>query len=338
MQQRNTIGPPAVLQTAHALACARRSGSGSRAIRNPASTPLKGREYGAALIVALLLTALGAAVAAQLIQPLAGWLQREYLARDVQASYTLADAAASWSLTVLSGDARTSTIDHYGELWAIPLPATQVEGGTIEGRITDLQAKFNLNSVADSAGNRSEPNVQVCKAVFARAGVPLALAERLADAIDRDAIAATGQSESQAHGATLRNARIASLSDLISLGGFTESHLVALAPWVDVLPEPTPINVNTASPEMLAAALPNASADQWSRALAARQTKPFANVNELAVALGVPVAESAFSVSAHYFETIAQIKFDYVSHKITTRTQRKLGAWPLVYYRTVQNA
>ncbi|MGL5001755.1 MAG: hypothetical protein ACRDAM_02330, partial [Casimicrobium sp.] len=177
-------------------------------------------ESGAALIVALLLTALGAAVAAQLIQPLAGWLAREYRARDTQAAYTLADAAATWSLTVLTGDARTSTIDHLGELWAISLPPTQVEGGTIDGRIVDLQAKFNLNNLAQN-GLRSEPNVQVAKNIFARAGVPIALAERLVDAIDTDQVTATGQSESQVYESRFANASIETLADLVAIGGFT---------------------------------------------------------------------------------------------------------------------
>jgi general secretion pathway protein K len=293
---------------------------------------------GAALIVALLLTALGAAVAAQLIQPLAGWLKRGYVARDLQASYTLADAAATWSLTVLSGDARISTIDHYGELWAIALPPTQVEGGTIEGRITDLQAKFNLNSLIDAAGNRSDANVAVCAAIFARAGLPAALAERLTDALDRDNVTANGQSEAQAYGAQMRNARIGVLADLVALGGFTPSQITALAPWVDVLPDSTTININTASAETLAAALPAVSAEQWTRALAARQAKPFSSVSELGVALGVSVPEAAFSVNAQYFEMIAKISFDHVIHRITTRAQRKQGVAPSIYYRSVQNA
>jgi general secretion pathway protein K len=293
---------------------------------------------GAALIVALLLTALGAAVAAQLIQPLAGWLKREYVARDLQASYTLADAAATWSLTVLAGDARTSTIDHYGELWAIALPPTQVEGGTIEGRITDLQAKFNLNSVIDAAGNRSDANVVICAAVFARAGLPVALAQRLADALDRDQITASGQSETQAWGGSMRNARLNVLADLLTLGGFTPSQLAALAPWVDVLPESTPLNVNTATAEMLAAALPNVTAEKWAKALTARQSKPFSSVNELGTLVGDGLPDTAFSVSAQYFEMNAKIQFDYVLHRITIRTQRKQGVSPTIYYRSVQNA
>jgi general secretion pathway protein K len=310
----------------------------SYARRSPNPEAAQCGARGAALIVALLLTALGAAIAAQLIQPLAGWLQREYTARDLQASYTLSDAAATWSLAVLSGDARTSTIDHYGELWAIPLPPTQVEGGTIEGQIIDLQAKFNLNSLVTTNGTRNEANVAICKSIFERAGLPATLVERLADAIDTDGVTISGQSESQAYGATLRNARLDSLSDLLSVGGFSRAQIDALAAWVDVLPEPTPINVNTASPEMLAAVLPSASAEQWTKALAARRGKPFANANELGALLGTAVPETSFSANTQYFQMFAKIKFSYVIHQITIRSQRKLGERPVIYYRSVQNA
>jgi general secretion pathway protein K len=292
---------------------------------------------GAALIIALLLTALGAAVASQLIQPLAGWLAREYTARDTQASYTLADAAATWSLTVLTGDARASTIDHYGELWAIALPPTQVEGGTIEGRITDLQAKFNLNSVAPN-GVRSEANVTVATAIFARAGVPLELAQRLADAIDQDSITANGQSESQVYGTSFQNAKLDALSDLLSLGGFNSAHVEALAQWATVLPEASTINVNTASAEMLAAALPMIESAQWTKALAQRQVKPFTSIAEFSTAIGTQVQDSAFSVNAQYFEINSLILFDNTKHKITIRAQRKQGVAPVIYFRSVQNA
>ncbi|MGL4233607.1 MAG: type II secretion system minor pseudopilin GspK [Casimicrobium sp.] len=293
-------------------------------------------ESGAALIVALLLTALGAAVAAQLIQPLAGWLAREYRARDTQAAYTLADAAATWSLTVLTGDARTSTIDHLGELWAISLPPTQVEGGTIDGRIVDLQAKFNLNNLAPN-GLRSEPNVQVAKNIFARAGVPVALAERLVDAIDTDQITATGQSESQVYESRFANASIETLADLVAIGGFTAAHLDALAPYVDVLPNAVTINANTASPDLLAAALPSITSEQWAKAIAVRQSKPFASIAELSAALGTAVPDAAFSVASQHFEMRSTLTFERVTHKVTIRCRRPVGLPPSIYYRSVQN-
>ncbi len=297
----------------------------------------RSRAQGAALIIALLLTALGAAVAAQLIQPLAGWLAREYTSRDTQASYTLADAAATWSLTVLTGDARVSTIDHYGELWAIALPPTQVEGGTIEGRITDLQTRFNLNSLAPN-GVRSEANVAVARSLFARAGVPASLVDRLTEALDKDEVTATGQSESQVYGAVLRNAKIDTLADLLDIGGFSHSKLDALAPWVTVLPEASTININTASYDLLAAALPDVNEQQWAKAISARQSKPFSSVNDLATLLGTAVPASVFSVDTQHFEMNASITFSLTKHKVTIRTQRKKGETPKVFYRSVQNA
>lgn len=295
------------------------------------------RSRGAALILALLLTALGAAVAAQLIQPLAGWLSREYRARDLNAAYTLADAAATWSLTVLSGDARTSTIDHKGELWAIPLPRTQIEGGSIQGQISDLQAKFNLNHVAPN-GLRNDVALAVARNLFTRAGVPLALADRLADALDADDLAISGGSEAQTYGAPLPNRKLENLGELLSLGGFTQAHLDQLAPWVDVLPDSGGININTASADLLKAALPGISDAQWAKMLAVRDAKPFANVAEASLALGAPIPDTVFSVSTQFFEMNALISFDLVNHSIAIRAQRKPGLAAQIYYRNMRNA
>ena len=105
-----------------------------------------------------------------MIVPLSGWLGASTV-RATLRRVTLADASAAWALTVLAADARLGPVDHYGELWAT-LPATPVEGGSIEGRITDLQARFNLNSVAPR-GVRSAPNIALARTLFAQAGVPV---------------------------------------------------------------------------------------------------------------------------------------------------------------------
>jgi general secretion pathway protein K len=296
----------------------------------------EGSKRGAALIVAMLLTALGAAVATQLISPLSGWLAREYRARDTQASYTLADAAATWSLTVLAGDARNSTIDHLGELWAIPLPPTPVEGGTITGQITDLQSRFNLNSLAPN-GVRSDANVAVAASIFRRADIPLASLERLVDAIDRDDVSASGPSERQAYGQPLRNAKLDSLADLNDIGGFTSAQIDALANYVVVLPEASPLNINTASAALLEIVFADAQTDRLQAALAVRIAKPYASVTEFAQAIGIAVAPVAFSVDTQFFETKATIDFELVKHQILLRAQRQRGAPIFTYYRSTRN-
>jgi len=292
---------------------------------------------GAALVVAMLLTALGAAVAVQMIVPLSGWLEREYRARDTQASYTLADASAAWALTVLAADARLGPVDHYGELWATPLPATPVEGGSIEGRITDLQARFNLNSVAPR-GVRSAPNIALARTLFAQAGVPVGLVDVLADSIDRDEISDDGQSERQRYGRNLRNAPLRRFADLLDVPGITEAHVSALMAAVTVLPEATPINANTAAPTLIAAAFPGATRETLDRAIARRAQQPFASAGDLAAAIGQPLPDSMFSANTQYFAVDATIRFERAAHRVQLQISRPPNARPIVISRLIANA
>lgn len=292
---------------------------------------------GAALVVAMLLTALGAAIATQMIVPLSGWLEREYRARDTQASYTLADAAASWAITVLAADARLGPLDHYGELWATPLPPTPVEGGSIEGRITDLQAQFNLNNLAPR-GVKSAANIALAKALFAKAGVAPALVDTLADAIDKDELTDDGQSERQRYGQALRNAPLRDIADLLDVPGFTDAAARALSAIVVVLPEASPINANTASRGLIAAAFPAATPADLDRALARRAQQPFSNAGDLATLLAQPAVDGVFSISTQYFAVEAVIRFERVAHRVQLQIARPANGRPTLISRLISNA
>lgn len=294
------------------------------------------KSHGAALVIAMLLTALGAAVAVQMIVPLSGWMEREYRARDTQASYTLADAATSWAITVLAADLRLGPIDHYGELWATPLPTTPVEGGTIEGRITDLQSRFNLNNLAPR-GVKSPANITLAKALFTQAGVPINLVETVADAIDRDELTDDGQSERQRYGRALRNAPLARFSDLLDVPGFTDAFVRSLAAAMIVLPEASPINANTASRALVAAAFPAASTDTIDKALLRRAQQPFSAAADLATLLGQPSQDGVFSASSQYFAVEAVIRFERAAHRVQLQIARPPAGRPVAISRLISN-
>ena len=298
---------------------------------------MKHQFRGAALVIAMLLTALGAAVAVQMIVPLSGWMEREYRARDTQASYTLADAASSWAITVLAADLRLGPIDHYGELWATPLPPTPVEGGTIEGRITDLQARFNLNNLAPR-GVKSPANVTLAKVLFTQAGVPVNLVETLADAVDRDELTDDGQSERQRYGRVLRNAPLVRFADLLDVPGFTDVFVRNLAAVMIVLPEASPINANTASRALIATAFPAASADAIDKALLRRAQQPFSTGGDLATLLQQPTLEGVFSANSQYFAVEAVIRFERAAHRVQLQIARPPTARPVVISRLISNA
>ena len=298
---------------------------------------MKHQSRGAALVIAMLLTALGAAVAVQMIVPLSGWMEREYRARDTQASYTLADAASSWAITVLAADLRLGPIDHYGELWATPLPPTPVEGGTIEGRITDLQARFNLNNLAPR-GVKSPANITLAKVLFTQAGVPVNLVDALADAIDRDELTDDGQSERQRYGRVLRSAPLVRFADLLDVPGFTDVFVRNLAAVMIVLPEASPINANTASRALIATAFPAASADAIDKTLLRRAQQPFSAAGDLATLLQQPTLEGVFSANSQYFAVEAVIRFERAAHRVQLQIARPPAARPVVISRLISNA
>ena len=298
---------------------------------------MKHQSRGAALVIAMLLTALGAAVAVQMIVPLSGWMEREYRARDTQASYTLADAASSWAITVLAADLRLGPIDHYGELWATPLPPTPVEGGTIEGRITDLQSRFNLNNLAPR-GVKSPANITLAKVLFTQAGVPVNLVETLADAVDRDELTDDGQSERQRYGRVLRSAPLVRFADLLDVPGFTDVFVRNLAAVMIVLPEASPINANTASRALIATAFPAASADAIDKALLRRAQQPFSTGGDLATLLQQPTLDGVFSANSQHFAVEAVIRFERAAHRVQLQIARPPAARPVVISRLISNA
>src|SRR5271154_6388696 len=101
-------------------------------------------QRGAVVIVAMLIVAIAATAASLLLQQQDASVRQLEAARDYEQARWLLDGGTKWARVILRADARSSTIDHGGELWATGLPPTQIEQGTLSGEIRDLQGLFNL--------------------------------------------------------------------------------------------------------------------------------------------------------------------------------------------------
>ncbi|MFN3628852.1 MAG: type II secretion system minor pseudopilin GspK, partial [Casimicrobiaceae bacterium] len=273
----------------------------------------------------MLLTALGAAVAAQMLAPIAEWLGRERRAADLNAAYTLADAASAWALTVLAADRLRGDADHLGEPWATRLPATPIEGGVLEGYIVDLQAQFNLNSLVDR-GVAVPAVVAAARRVFAARGLDPSLADRLADALDADDLTASGQSEQQRYGRRLPNQPLSDLADLERIPGFGEAAISALAGHVAVLPTPTRVNANTAEVALLAVLLPEVEPAALTRFIEERGARPLISAAELPARLRGTQPEGLLSAGSDYFGVEARIRYGSVDHRLQLRIHRPATA------------
>ena len=119
--------------------------------------------------------------------------------------------------------------DHLAEAWAqIAQDDIAIEGGTFSLAISDAQGRFNLNNLA--GGNPAD--LQILQAILAELDLPdatgLRILARMADP-----------------------APLTALSDLLD-AGISADEVARLSPLVTVLPQPTPININTMPDAMFA--------------------------------------------------------------------------------------
>jgi general secretion pathway protein K len=240
------------------------------------------RQRGAALVVAMLVAAIAAAVATTLSVDGARWQAVVEGRRDHARAASLATAGVQWARQALADDATRGPVDHLGEPWAIPLPPTPVDGGSVEGRIDDAQARLNVNAIADDTSASAVARARLA-ALFARQGIDATLVDALADWIDADGVAREHGAEDEAYArerAVTANAPIARAAELAAVRGFTPASVARVAPYVVALPPDAGLNVNTAPAEVLATVLPALDADAIAAIVAMRRDRPFATLDD----------------------------------------------------------
>lgn len=216
------------------------------------------RQRGVAVILALLIVMLAATIAAYMAQQQSMWQQQvENQFNWVQAR-KIGITAIDWARAVLADDAGANSYDHPGELWTKQLPTATVENGQVTGKIEDQQGLFNLNNLV-SNGATNIAYVARFQRLLTLLDLPTELAGALADWMDTDGEVQSPGGAEDAYYLSLpqpyrtANRPLVELDELLLVKGFDAATLQRLRPYVSALPAPTPINVNFAPPEVLAA-------------------------------------------------------------------------------------
>ena len=306
-----------------------------------------GRSDGFALALALVLTAALAAGTLALLQSarMSGRRAAEAAARDRLRAAAAEGVRAALRRLADDDDLR---VDHTNETWAVPGGWVDPSGIAVNFRSTDAQAAFNLNNLAvptDTAPRR--PAEDILADLFAEWGDPLAAdhAGALRDWVDADG---EGRWETPLYRERKPPYACPDLpltgweEWLSSVAGFSREWLAR--PWGDrrfepparplrsvlaILPgparHPVPVNVNTASPEVLLAI---AGGDQagWVRALLSlREAEPLRSLEPLAV-LADPVRfdrmRAYLDVKSLYFTVEAEARLDNRSARVTALVRR----------------
>jgi general secretion pathway protein K len=229
----------------------------SRRTRTQAQRPrmLPHAQRGVALLVAVLLVALGTIIAAAVAYENAMTARRGTATYAFDQSILIAqgaEALAAYGVQQLvQKDAK-----HYiyaGQGWDKPYgPLEIVPGVMLTAYLEDLQGRFNLNSLVDSTGRPNLTQVAAFKALLAAVGLEEKWAGLLVDWIDTDAVPSIpdGAEDSTYLGQTppylTANRYITSTSELMALPGFDRQHYDLIAPYVAALPQGVKLNLCTA--------------------------------------------------------------------------------------------
>jgi general secretion pathway protein K len=265
--------------------------------------------------------------------------------QDQGQSRWLARGAVDWARNVLAEDARTSSSDHLGEMWATRIAPTPVEDGEVGGEIVDYSGYFNLNGLAENGVAVAE-QVESYKRLLQLIGVPpqdaASLAAALVDWLDANNERENNGAESDWYAAQGKRYRVANgpLADIDELGlvrGYSEDLINRLRSVAAVLPESTPINANTAPPEVLSALVPNLTIDEARVMAARRRARPFADAAGFLAQLprgAKPPPAGRFSVTSRYFLVGGRAKYGLAVTRMQVLLDRR-SVWPEIVWQKI---
>lgn len=338
-------------------------------------------QRGAALLAAMLTVTLVATLAAAAMWRQWRAVEIEAAERSrVQSAWVLV-GALDWARLILREDGRAGGADHLAEPWAIPLEEARltsflaaekniasdaIEGlpdAFMSGRIVDAQSKLNVNNLV-VGGKPVEAAVASFTKLFEllslptqevallttnlqRAGVGLAPtsgAEGTGTGTGTGAGTGSGTPSSSTQGSEGSNAPLMpqQLSQLTWLG-LSPQTVASLEPYVIVLPVPTPVNINTASAEVLAASVPKLDLASAKRLVVQRTARYFASLDDARRLIPESTAQfnnAQHSVGSSFFEVVARLRLDRIwiqEHSLLRRDgaqltvvwrQRGAGATP----------
>jgi general secretion pathway protein K len=225
------------------------------------------QQRGIALLVAILLVALGTIIAAAVAY------ENATAARRGTATYAFdqalliaqgAEALAAYGLRQIhDNDASHTTYPAQG--WGKTLgPMEVVPGVMLEATLEDLQGRFNLNNLVKTDMKPDPVQLQAFIQLLEMAGLETKWAGYIVDWIDGDITPSNpdGAEDSVYMGQTppyrTANRYITSTSELLALPGFGRDRYLKLAPYVTALPyggSGTPVNICTAPGAVLDAYL-----------------------------------------------------------------------------------
>jgi len=298
------------------------------------------RQRGIALITAVIIVTMASIAAVAMAHTLQLSIRRtgNILTADQLYLYTLGSEA--WARGMLIRDLQDSNSKSYDGLdedWAQELPLTPVEGGDVQARTTDLQARFNLNNLylGEESSEQDKQKFALELKLFQRLLTLLdldeAIAQATADWLDQDINPQfpDGAEDNSYLGNDIpyrtANSRMGDPSELRLIKGVTTEVYEKLLPYVTALPETTGININTADPLLLRAVVAELDEGSAEEIANQREENPFKDTQSFIVKLKGLLQENkvkseeidpVISVTSHFYQLETQVRMEDVSQRL----------------------
>lgn len=294
---------------------------------------MRSREQGVALISVLLIVVVAMVIGTQMISEQKLAVARALTTFNHQQVRQYALGGEELARQILREDfVQSPQIDFPGETWASPELFYEFENGNVAIRIEDLQGRINLNNLAVGQANNSVTRQRLL-ALMAQLGVEGMFADRAMDWVDSDSAKMPLGAEDYDYLGLERPYRTPGqpMADVSELRLLAEMHADAysvLAPFVAALPDTNaPVNVNTASAEVLVAIAPQLPLEQAAGLVAVRnETEGWDSVQaflqEPALA-GMPgLSDVSLGVQSSFFQVSVRARFGERFAYLTSIVQR----------------
>lgn len=300
------------------------------------------QQSGIALIMVLLVVALVAIMMAGIASKQKLSMRRTGNLLNNEQAYMYLLGAEDWAKNILAQDFKDNKTDSFDDDWALELPPIPVEGGTIQGKIKDLQARFNINNFL-KAGNPDKDSIALFKNLLNENNIEAEVTDAIIDWLDADldatipAGAEDGDYLNSKVAYRAANRLMASASELVLVKGFNYKSYKKIAPYIVALPVFTPLNVNTAGAMQLSMLSNQISLTEAKEIIKERGKSGYKSVNEFIeqdALKGKKITKNLLSVRSEYFLLQARSVIGNVRSELYSVLYRDTGGKMKVLLRT----
>jgi general secretion pathway protein K len=298
--------------------------------------------------MAMIIVALVATMASAMVWTQWRAIQVEAAERARTQSYWVLAGALDWARLILREDARENqrdagrqgAADHLGEPWAVPLAEARLStflaadrdntdeapDAFLSGVITDAQSRYNLANLA-SGGKVVPVELTTLQRLCEFVGVSVAVADQIAESLRQAGPQAAEAAATGNVGQPLDPPILPTRMQELAWLGVDAATIAKLQPFVTILPATTPVNLNTAPKEVIAAVIERGDLASAERIVRQRERDPLRSLQAAKTLLGGTVEPDPkrVAVTSDFFEVRGRLRLEQLVVEETSLVQRRGG-------------